>query len=122
MVPPALRTWFVIHFVADLGFALPLFFFPREFLGMLGWTEVDPIASRLVAAALVGIGMESLIGRNASRQSFSTMLRLKMMWSATATLGIGWSIYQGAAPAAWLFLGIFAAFCGIWSWWRIQLG
>lgn len=122
MVPPALRTWFVIHFVADLAFALPLFFFPREFLGMLGWTEVDPIASRLVAAALVGIGMESLIGRNASRQSFSTMLRLKMMWSSTATIGIGLSIYQGAAPAAWLFLAIFGVFCGIWTWWRIQLG
>jgi len=66
MVPKSLRVWFVIHFVADLLFALPLFFAPVFTLKLFGWETVDPATSRLVAAALFGIGIESLLGRNAS--------------------------------------------------------
>ncbi len=65
-VPNALRIWFVIHFIADISFALPMFLFPIKFLSLLGWINVDPIAARLVAAALFGIGIESLLGRNAT--------------------------------------------------------
>jgi hypothetical protein len=57
VVPPSARTWFVIHFVADVLFAVPLFFFPETTLSLLGWTDVDPAATRLVAAALFGIGI-----------------------------------------------------------------
>ena len=120
-VPAALRTWFVVHFVADLAFAVPLFVAPRAFLTLLGWTEVDPLVTRLVAAALFGIGTQSLIGRNESADAFRGMLNLKIIWSSTATLGILASIAQGAPVMAWGFAGIFAGFCGVWSYWRRQL-
>ena len=86
MVPVWLRRWFVVHFVADWIFALPLFVAPRAFLGLLGWTEVDPVSARLVAAAHFGIGTESLLNRNGTVESFRSMLNLKIIWSATATL------------------------------------
>src|SRR2546426_5283160 len=41
MVPSSLRTWFVIHFLADVLFALPLFLAPRWTLSLLGWPAVD---------------------------------------------------------------------------------
>ena len=44
MVPTALRTWFVVHFIADWLFALPMFFIPVEFMQLLGWDCVDPVA------------------------------------------------------------------------------
>ena len=65
-VPRNLRRWFVIHFVADILFAIPLLLIPETILPFFGWTVVDPITSRLVGAALLGIGTESLLGRNAS--------------------------------------------------------
>jgi hypothetical protein len=49
------------------------------------------------------------------------MLNLKMIWSSTATLGILFSIAQGAAPMAWAFTGIFAGSCGVWSYGRLRL-
>ena len=69
-VPSVLRKWFVVHFIADILFALPMFIIPVQFFTILGWQVVDPIATRMVAAALFGIGIESLLSRNASKESF----------------------------------------------------
>jgi hypothetical protein len=120
-VPPALKRWFLVHFAADWLFALPLFFAPRAFLGALGWREVDAVSARIVAAALVGIGTQSLLGRDDSVGSYRTMLNLKILWSATAAAGILWSCLEGASPLAWGFFGIFLAFNGLWSYWRWRL-
>jgi hypothetical protein len=120
-VPKILRIWFVIHFAADMLFAVPLLFFPEVVLPMFGWIVVDPITSRLVGAALLGIGVESLLGRNASRETFLAMLNLKIIWAFGAILGIGLGIGAGGPPAAWLFLVIFAIFLGVWVYYRYKL-
>jgi hypothetical protein len=116
--PHSLRRWFVAHFAADILFALPLFLAPRAFLGALGWTTVDPLATRLVAAALFGVGIQSLLGRNESVETFRATLNLKIIWSASATLGILWSQLEGGPAFGWAFVGVFAVFNGIWSYYR----
>jgi hypothetical protein len=119
-VPKALKTWFVIHFAADILFAVPLMFFPVAFLQMLGWEVVDPVAARIAAAALFGIGIESFLGRNAPVSTFKGMLRLKIIWSAAAILGFALSLLQGAQGrpvALWLVLLIFVAFNVLWVYW-----
>lgn len=120
-VPKALRGWFVLHFVADWLFALPLFFAPTQFLGALGWTEVDPATARLVAAALIGIGTQSLLGRHGSLDTYRAMLNLKILWSASATLGLAWSALEGGPVMLWGFVGVFAAFNAVWLYWRAAL-
>eukprot|EP01050_Picozoa_sp_SAG11_P011029 SAG11_NODE_1141_length_5707_cov_14.979315_6_plen_131_part_00 len=122
MVPPSLRVWFVVHFFADMLFALPLFFAPVWTLQLLGWTMVDPAATRLVAAALFGIGIESLLGRNADVEAFRAMLNLKVIWASTATVGLGLSALQGSPPMTWGFFGIFLSFLCLWSFYRLRLG
>jgi hypothetical protein len=121
MVPRPLRIWFVVHFVADIVFAVPLVFFPGVFLGLFGWTTVDPVTSRVVGAALIGIGGESLLGRDANLESFRTMLRLKILWSGAAVFGFVLSLVQSAPWGTWLFLGIFAGFSGLWMYWARRL-
>lgn len=120
-VPSALRKWFIFHFVADIVFAVPLFLFPEAFLGLFGWECVDPVASRLVAAALFGIGGESLLGRNGDVEGFRTMLRMKVIWSATATLGIGMAMMGGAPAAGWIFFAVFLGFNMLWTMWWLRL-
>lgn len=120
-VPKGLRTWFVIHFAADVLFGLPLLFFPRWLLPLLGWNTYDPITSRLVGAALMGIGVESLLGRNANADTFRAMLNLKVIWASSALFAIGAGIAEGAAPMAWLFLAIFFVFWCVWVYYRIAL-
>lgn len=120
-VPPSLRLWFVVHFVVDLLFALPLLLAPAQLLGPLGWTCVDGTTARLVGAALLAIGTQSLLGRNAGIETFTAMLNLKVIWSMAAALGLAISIAEGAPPAAWAFLSLFIAFCGVWTHHRIRL-
>jgi len=121
-VPSSLRSWFVVHFIADIAFALPLLIAPSAFLPLFGWTHVDPVTTRLVGAALVGIGGESLLGRNADLASFRTMLRLKVLWSGTANVGFLLSILEGGAPwGTWLFLGIFVPFSALWIAYSVRL-
>lgn len=119
-VPASLRTWFVIHFVADVVVAIPLFISPDVLL-LLGWKHVDPIATRLVCAALFGIGIESLIGRHGSVDSYRSMLNLKIIWSAAATLGVLLSMLQGGPLAGWAVLAIFAVFNAVWTYYRAKL-
>ena len=122
--PAGLRTWFVIHFAADMISALPLLVAPVAVLEAVGWEAVDPVAARLVAAALFGIGIESLLGRNADREAFVAMLNLKIIWSAAAVVGLAWSLAEGAHGrplALWSVLGIFGTFNLVWVYWRVRL-
>jgi hypothetical protein len=113
-VPNSLRTWFVIHFIVDMLTGIPLLFFPEAIMPLLGWITIDPIASRVVGAALMGIGIESWLGRNAGVDVFRAMLNLKVIWSGSAIFGIGMGLWQGGAKTGWLFLGVFFIFWVIW--------
>ena len=119
-VPSTLRTWFVVHFVADYLFAIPLLIAPIATLELFGWESIDPISARLVGAALVAIGGESLLGRNGSLKSFQTMLRMKVIWSATAVLGILASMLQGGPPLGWGALAVFVGFNGVWTYYYLK--
>ena len=122
MVPKSLRTWFVIHCVADVAFALPLLVIPVRFLTTLGWETVDPFAARLVAAALMGIGVESYLGRNAGLEAYRGMLNLKVIWSGTAVLGMAVTMASGQGPwSGWALIAVFAAFNVLWVTYRLRL-
>jgi hypothetical protein len=120
-VPQSLRTWFVIHFAVDIVFAVPLLLAPGWVLALFGWQAVDPITSRLVGAALLGIGGASLLERNAGREVFRAMLGLKIIWACGALLAIGLGIAAGGPATAWLFFAVFAAFLAVWVNYRLRL-
>jgi hypothetical protein len=121
-VPVGLRRWFVVHFVVDLAFALPLVAAPSRTLEAFGWVTVDPVAARLVGAALFAIGTESLLMRGAGVERYRTMLRLKCLWSGAALLGLALALLEGAPPFTWALLGIFAVFSVVWQYYRLALG
>jgi hypothetical protein len=113
-VPPTLRLWFVVDAVVDLVVSIPLFVAPAGVLGHFGWTCVDPVATRLVAAALFAIGAQSFFSRNAGVEITRAMLSFKVLWSLAAVVGLVASIGDGAPSAAWAFLSLFIVFAGVW--------
>ena len=118
----SLRTWFVIHCIVDVMFAIPMLVVPVAFLSLFGWTTIDPFMTRLVAAALMGIGLESYLGRNAGVEAFQGMLNLKIIWSAFAVLGLLVSVLTLGGPwMAWLIIAIFVGFNILWIYYRLQL-
>lgn len=120
-VPVALRRWFVAHFAVDWLVGVPLFVAPEATLKLFGWHEVDPIATRLFAAALLGIGGQSWLGRNGGLNEFRGMLNLKIIWAVAAGLGLLIGALSGGPILSWLGFLTFVAFLGLWLFWRLQL-
>ena len=106
-IPKSLRIWFLIHFIVDIIFAIPLIFFPERFLALFGILAVETVTPRLVGAALVGIGGASFFVRNKSKESYDIMLTLKILWSSAAILALLVSSYVGAPKAIWYITGTF---------------
>jgi hypothetical protein len=113
-VPRTLRAWFVAHALVDLAAGLPLLAAPELVLRRLGWTCVDSVSARLVGAALLAIGAQSFLGRDAGVDVYRAMLRLKLVWSLAAAASLFVAIGAGAPPAAWALLSIFIGFAGVW--------
>ncbi len=120
-IPNSLRRWFVLHFAVDMLLGVPLLLAPEWLLPKLGWLFIDPVATRLVGAALMGIGVESLLGRNAGAETLRAMLNLKIIWAGSAIFGLAMGWYKGGPPATGLFLVVFIAFFGLWVYYRRKL-
>ncbi|MBS3167522.1 hypothetical protein J4216_00150 [Candidatus Woesearchaeota archaeon] len=121
-VPKSLKNWFLAHFIADLIFAIPLFLFPEFTLGLFKITSLDPATTRLVAAALIGIGGASLFSYNKNKESYNILLTLKILWSITAILGLIVSIILGESPSSlWIVVLIFSIFSITWIYYKIKL-
>lgn len=123
-VPQALRKWFLAHFIIDFFFAIPLMILPVQFLTSLGWQVVDPVAARLVAAALFGIGIESLLSYKAPVDTYKGMLNLKIIWSSGAITGLTLSLFQGdhGRPIVLgLLLLVFLFFNALWIYWKMKI-
>ena len=119
-----LERFFVLHFIIDVSIAVPLFIAPMFFLKILGWHDIDPVAARLVASALFGIGIESYLGRNSSGETMANMLNLKIIWSLSAIIGIAISISEssyGTPFSLKIILAVFIVFNLLWTYWRMHL-
>ncbi len=119
-VPKALQSWFLIHFVVDVALAIPLMLVPERFLEMLRWQSIDPVAARLVAAALFGIGISSYLSHRASLDTYTHLLKLKIIWSFSAISGLLLSLgagNHGRPWVLWLILVVFMIFNGVWIYW-----
>jgi hypothetical protein len=121
-IPTSLKTWFTIHFFADMLFGIPLLVAPIWTLTLFGFDGIETTTARLVGAALIGIGGTSLIVKEASVESYRTMLTLKLIWSSSAVLGLVLSLFSGENPMIWLFIAVFVVFFLVWQHYYRLLG
>ncbi len=121
IVPKSLRIWFLLHFIADLFFAIPLILFPKIILNVLEINSTAIPLARLVGAALVGIGGASFFSYKKSKESYNILLTLKILWSITAILGLIVSIVQGSSKLLWIVVSAFSIFAIVWIYFKIKL-
>jgi len=114
-IPASLRHWFIAHAVIDGACGIPLLLCPELLLPRLGWTAVDPVMSRLVGAALLGIGAQAWRSRQAGIDVYRALLGLNVVWSAMVIVGMAIAIGHGAPSAAFVVLSASLALCGVWS-------
>ena len=121
-VPQSLRTGFIIHFIVDFIFGIPLLLFPAETLHLFGFQTSELLTARLVGAALLGIGGVSFLVRDETEAVFRSLLKLKVIWSLSAIAGIVLTLYEGAPAFTWIILVIFVVFSGVWGYFLVRTG
>src|SRR3989344_4444090 len=119
-VPNSLRIWFIVHFIADIIFGIPLLIAPYWFLGLFGYT-VEPLTARLVGAALIGIGGTSLLIKDKSLEQFNALLTLKVIWSLSAIIGIILTLTEQTPKFTWVVLITFIIFSSTWIYYKRKL-
>jgi hypothetical protein len=102
-------------------FALPLILFPDQILTYLSWEPIDPFMSRLVGAALMGIGFGGFVNRNVSVEAYVVMLNMKIIWSISAVMLILITMISGGPVFGWFILFLFMIFAVVWIRYRVQL-
>lgn len=119
-VQKSLRRWFIIHFITDFIFGMPLLFTPNYFLSFFGY-QIEPLTTRLVGAALIGMGWKSFLIRNNSLEQFQALPTLKIIWSLSAIVGIILTLTEHILKFTYIILLIFALFSTIWIDHKIKL-
>lgn len=121
-IPQSLKYWFILHFVLDMLFAIPLIAAPVATLTYFGFEITEPaLMARLVGAALIGVGGTSLLAHKKGLESYNSLLTLKILWSHAAVLAILLAILEGAPEITWLILSIFIVFAIVWDYYKIKL-
>lgn len=112
-VPISLRRWFLIHFVVDMIFGIPLLLYPQFVADLLGIGLVEPVTARLVGAALLGIGGASFFAHKKGREVYDSLLNLKIIWSVSAIIALLIS-----RPILWPIVVIFGVFSLVWIYYK----
>jgi hypothetical protein len=118
VVQKSLKNWFVAHFIIDIVFALPLMFFPEWVLNLFMFSSDETVLARVVAAALIGVGTVSLVMKNANRDSYIALLNMKLIWSASAVLGLVLGYIETRNVFIWLWIIVFIIFFAVWGYYR----
>ena len=98
--------------------------FPLKKRSKLQWLLFILFFIIIVASALFGIGIESLLSRNSSLDSYKTMLTLKIIWSSCALVGLGLGLIQGLFIYKFIGISIFLIFFIfniLWSYWLVRV-
>ena len=113
----------MVHFILDVFVAIPLLIAPGYVLSLVGLEWGNVVLARIIAAALMGIGIESYLGRYADKQGYLGMLRLKIIWSGTVMFGLVMSLLSKETDWASvrLLMGVFGFFNIVWVYWYIKL-
>ncbi len=82
-----LENAFLVHSMVDLAVGIPLWVSPKWSLKQIGVKnpkDSDILMTRLVAGALIAIGVASYVGRNARDDQLQVFILMKIVWSFIA--------------------------------------
>ena len=117
-----LRVTFLIHAVVSFTAGLLLLLVPGRFLDFIAWAPIDPIASRLLGAAMLALAWSSLRGWRASEWAeVALLVELEVVFAVLACVGLLRHLLFGWWPwMPWAILVLFALFAVAWTVFLVQ--
>jgi hypothetical protein len=110
------KITFLVHAIVALIFGLIMLIIPGRFLEFLTWDPIDPIAGRLLGAALLALSWASYRSYVANEWSkVSIVVELETIFTVLASVGLLRHLLVGRWPwYPWTLLAIFAIFAIAW--------
>jgi hypothetical protein len=122
-MPKLLKITLIVHIVLAVMFGLPLLGMPGRFLSFFGWAPVDPLISRILGAALLGLGwLDFRTLRLNSRQAAQPVIEAGTVFCGLASAGLLWHVKGSYWPwMVWIVLATFIILTALWLWnWIIR--
>jgi hypothetical protein len=112
----SLRYTFIVHAIVAFVLGAPLLLAPGRTLGLFGWAPVDPLISRILGAALLGLAWSSFRGwRAAERKQVAVLIELEAIFCVLSCIGMVRQTFGYYYPYyVWALLVILAAFAVAW--------
>ena len=111
-----LQITFLIHAIVSVVAGLLLLIIPGRTLLFFGWAPIDPIASRILGAALLALAWSSFRGWQATeRKQVQILVELEAVFTVLACVGLLRHLLFARYPLiVWVFFAIFAVFAVAW--------
>jgi hypothetical protein len=112
----ALKYLFLVHAVVAALLGALLLLIPGQFLRWINWTPIEPIASRLFGAALLGLSWSSFRGWRASEWAqVAVLVEMEAVFCILACVGVARHLLIGPYPGVvWVAFAVFLVFAIAW--------
>lgn len=117
-----LRTLFLVHMAVALVFGVPLLLIPGRLLQWVGWSPIDPIAGRLLGAALLALGWSSFRGwQLMGKRDVRLLVEMEAAFTGLACVGLGRHLFFYSYPLfPWLVFAVLAVFFLAWGFFLVR--
>lgn len=107
-----LRVTFLIHLLVAFVFGLVMFASPALWSRIANYAPIDPTVTRVLGAALLGLGFSSWLGYRARRwEEVRITVEMEIEYTVLATVALLYLLWAGVAPLfAWVPLVCHVAF------------
>lgn len=112
----SLRITFILHTIVSSVFGLALLIVPGRFLDLFGWAPIDPLMSRMLGAALLGLGWGSYRGWRANTwDEVEFLLQVEAAFTVLASIGLLRHLLVASWPwYVWMVFAFYAVFAVSW--------
>jgi hypothetical protein len=111
-----LKITLIAHIVLAVLFGLPLLAMPGRFLGWFGWAPIDPLISRMLGAAMLGLGwLDFRTLRLNSRSAAQPLIEAGIAFCGLAAAGMLWNMRASSWPwIVWSVVGLYIGMTVLW--------
>jgi hypothetical protein len=116
---------FLVHFFVSILFGIVFLVFIEAFVGFIQWPYLDPVAGRLLGAALIGFAATSLLAwRETEWIKVKIIVQMEIVWCAIGSIVLIVSLFIPAflfLPFfTWIIIVILLFFLIVFTWYYFQ--
>ncbi len=95
-----LKITFLVHLIVGAIFGLIYLLIPEVWGNLIGWPVADPMADRLIGAAVLGFATSSWLAyRETAWEKVKIVVQMEIVWTILGTLVILWGLIFAGVPA-----------------------